>query len=871
MRIWLPSELAIQKLDTGSLDQLSLSSPFFIGRESELRDLTKLVLDPKTSLVSIVGLGGIGKSRLALEIVKNVKGKYQDGVYFISFASINNPNLIYHQIADELQLAPHVYYDLQRHLKAYLKHKKLLIILDNFESLISNFDQSLNDLSRSLLSELLLEPKELNIVVTSRESLGIQKEYVYELKGLPYPKNDAEIQIEQYPAVDLFINEAKRLKPYFKYSQEDITHLASICKFVEGLPLGIKLAASWVKTLSLKEICDEMAINSNLEAVSISDIPARHKSMGVVFDQSWDKLSEEEKKTLMALSVFKGGASKDAILKFDDISLVVISKLIDKSLVQVSVIDINQVTRYDLHELLKQFVRDKLEKLPTLKEKLYSNHSKFFLEKVAKQAAILHSGDQFQAFKIFDPDLENIRQAWIWADQNELHEEMNAAVMVLGYFYDSRGLIVEGSGLFDETIDRLIKNSAANLEASENERLKFTLLKNLLIRQGLLYSRLSKYSKAKHYLEKSLDILKKMHGTEEEEAFSLNYLGHVEMFLGDYHNAKIHCEKALRVRKNAGDLIGSADVLINIGFGALLLGDFYEAKAIAEEIVQISLKKRYKRGLAIGLGSLGIVGLHLGDFESAKNDLERSLKLCKEINLNWFEPWFQTHYAEVLFDFGHIKQALNESYQAKESIKIIGDQFRLIYVKNNLAKILIHTSQYDEAYRHAFEAHEMAKDIQHAYGEIASCDLIAKLALIKGLYDEAEKYCSEAMQNIEKFKQKSILSSILRTKAQVKNHENKSEVTHDLLKQSISNALEIGEMPEALSSMFVLSKILLEENAEHKSANLLEIINGFNSAPFWVKKKTHQLLSQIRQTKTPEIKKVKLNKPINELIDDIMN
>jgi|GEM_PF-1950922 len=871
MRIWLPSELSTQRIDSKSLDQLSLSSPFFIGRETELENLSEIILDRQTSLLSIVGLGGIGKSRLALELAKSIKDFFPDGIYFIPLASIDDPNLILHQIADEIQLAPHAYYDLERHLRSYLSSKKILIILDNFEQLISNFDPSQNNLSRSIISKLLIDAKELKLVVTSRESLGIQKEFVYELVGLPFPKSNTELYIERYPSIKLFLSEAKRLKSNFELSFDDKALVADICRFVEGLPLGLKLAASWVKALSLKEISEEISLNSNFEAVSSSDIPERQRSMSVVFDQSWKYLSEEEKYVLLSLSVFKGGVVKDVLLEFAQTSLACISRLVDKSLVQVSIKESNEATRYDLHELFKQYIREKLDASPELKSTLVVKHCKIFLNLLAQKTPILLLGDQTKVFKVIDPEIENIRQAWAWAEKHQFLEEMNEALLVLAYYYDSRGLIIEGKDLFENTIQLLMENGLSQVKQSPQEEQRLNLLTNLLVRQGLFYSRLSKYNKAKYCLQQSLAIFHNFNSSEEDHAFSLNFLGHVENFLGKYQSARNNCESALRIREKNNDLIGVADTLINIGFGAFLQGDLIEAKSISEKIVQTSMKKEYKRGLAIGLGSLGFVGLHLGDFNSAKNDLERGMRLCKDLGLNWFEPWFRTLYSQVMFSMGHLKLSLSECYQAQEAIKIIGDHFRLIYVKNSIAKILMYNCDLDEAYKHAYDAFDMAKEIQHPFGEIYSGDLIAKLAFLKGNLDEADLYNNDVLKSIELYGQKNVISSVLRTKAQIKLHHQESEEAKKLLKKSINSALEIGEMPEALTSMMVLSKLLFDENLFQKSMNLLEIINGFNSAPYWVKQEAQSLLEDIRQTKGGNSTKVQFNKPITELIHDIMN
>ncbi|NTV47991.1 MAG: tetratricopeptide repeat protein, partial [Chlorobiales bacterium] len=497
-----------------------------------------------------------------------------------------------------------------------------------------------------------------------------------------------------------------------------------------GMPLGINLAASWVRTLSCKEIADEIEKNLDFLTVDDTDLPMRHRSLRHVFEQSWVNLSENEKLVLKRFSVFRGGCSKGAAQQIAGASLLTLSSLIDKSLLSRKSSGGDELqSRYDFHELLRQYAEEKLVKDPDDNYKTRRLHCEYYVEYVKQRAASLISGNQVQSVAEIEEEIANIHVAWEWAASQEEYEVLSLLVGVLTHFYDICGRYQSAMESFDSLIEKLSAKGFIPTQADdEKDTLRLVLLGKLLLRQGFLHSRLSRYKKAKALIERSLTIFRRLNGFEDELAFALNYLGHAECFIGEYSSSAIHCQEALEIRKKLDDMVRVGDTLINIGFGAYMTGDFASAKSIAERIVEIADEKGDQRGLAIGLGSLAYVDLELGNYDEAERAFERSIATCEEMGLQWFTPWFMTHSGMVAKAKGEYEKAETICTNALTLAQEIGDQFRQIHALLNLASIKAGRGYLDDAHQAAMQAVRMSKEVDHYFGLARSLNVLAEVA-----------------------------------------------------------------------------------------------------------------------------------------------
>jgi predicted ATPase len=336
----------------------------FVGRESELAEIAARLRQADVRLLTLVGAGGMGKTRLALEVVRlrladpssdqpdpvvePARPAIPDSVFFVSLAPLTTTAAIVPAIAAVIGLSLHG--DPKQALLHFLHDKRLLLILDNFEHLLDGVE---------LVLEILQTAPLVQLIATSRERLKVRGEHVYVVEGMDYQAEDTATS----SAIRLFVQSARRVRADFKVSEEKLPLLLRICDLVQGIPLGIELAAAWVEMLPLKTIAAEIERCADFLAYDWRDAPERQRSMRAVFAWSWNLLNDAERQTLRGLSVFRRGCTLDAAQAVVNASLPVLTSLVHKSLLRWSWGQ-GEVGRYEIHELLRQFAAEQLDAAP---------------------------------------------------------------------------------------------------------------------------------------------------------------------------------------------------------------------------------------------------------------------------------------------------------------------------------------------------------------------------------------------------------------------------------------------------------------------------------------------------------------------------
>jgi DNA-binding SARP family transcriptional activator/predicted ATPase len=433
---------------------LPQSTPF-VGREKELAELSDLISDPERRLVTILGPGGIGKSRLALAVAerqlvlppsgggerggRTTESSFLNGVYFVPLARLSAADQITTTLADALDFrlgggAQDSRIPRQQVLD-YLREKRLLLILDNFEHLLSSPLPAGHPPRRggtgggaSITSDILRAAPGVQMLVTSRERLQLREEHAYNLQGLAYPEDTKAADWDQYAATQLFLNTARRIQAGFKLGSDDADSLMRICQLLDGMPLGIELAAGWVDVLSLDDIATEIQRGIDFLETEWSDVPARHRSMRAAFGASWRRLTEAEKAVFAQLSVFRGGFTRQAAREVTGADLRTLARLADKSLLRFS----RERERYDLHELLRQYG---CERLAADTERDYATrerHSAYYCATLQVWEADLTGARCRAALAEIEADLGNVLLAWEWAVKKTDVGRLNRAVDGLG-------------------------------------------------------------------------------------------------------------------------------------------------------------------------------------------------------------------------------------------------------------------------------------------------------------------------------------------------------------------------------------------------------------------------------------------------------
>jgi predicted ATPase/DNA-binding SARP family transcriptional activator len=406
----------------------------FVGRESELAEIADLLARPACRLLTLVGPGGIGKTRLALAAAEAQLQAFQNNITFVSLVGVmpirenEATDLLIANIANALHYtfsAQQPPYDL---LLNYLADKKMLLLLDNFELLGT---------AAKLLIDILQHAPDIKLLVTSRERLGIEAEWLFDVTGLPYPPTLARNAQADYSAVRLFIQSAQRIKPDFapEIEERDVNR---ICQLVEGSPLGLELAANWVRLLSCNEIVARLERNLDMLAATTPGIADRHRSMRVVLDYSWNLLSDEEQQVFRRLSVFQEGFELKAAEEVAGASLPALAGLVDKSW-----LGREDSRRYRVHELVRQYGAEQLATHPTEQAAAQQKHGCYYAEFLeARRGPLEEHADQSSLAEI-DKEVENIRAAWEWLLAHGRVEAIAAYLEALWRYYQHKGWFQE--------------------------------------------------------------------------------------------------------------------------------------------------------------------------------------------------------------------------------------------------------------------------------------------------------------------------------------------------------------------------------------------------------------------------------------------
>ena len=273
------------------LNNLPIQTTPFLGREKELMEITQLLKEnPECRLITLVGPGGIGKTRLSVQAAGRAMDAFRDGTAFVPLASVADAQFMVSAIAESIQFNFQGDVEPKQQLLHHLSQKNYLLVLDNLEQLLGDRG------GEKLISEILQAAHQLKLVVTTRERLHIQEEWVFDVHGLPFPQgsavpeNDAK-KLEEYPAIQLFIQYAKKAKSDFAVSKEDLGDIIHICQLVGGMPLGIELAAPWIRSMSCRDIANEIERSFDLLETSLRNVPERHRSMRAILEQTWGQLT----------------------------------------------------------------------------------------------------------------------------------------------------------------------------------------------------------------------------------------------------------------------------------------------------------------------------------------------------------------------------------------------------------------------------------------------------------------------------------------------------------------------------------------------------------------------------------------------------
>ncbi len=433
-------------MERAQIRQMTPPPTQFLGRSQEMAEIGTLLADPSCRLLTLVGPGGIGKTRLAMEAVSHHRALFPDGIFCAPLARLSRADDLLPTIAEA---TPFRFQQDQRSPReqffAYLHERqaqRVLLLLDNMEHLLKGAD---------LIAEMLATTSGLKILVTSREALNLQEEWVRPIMGLSYPEHDEDRSPAEYSAVQLFLDRARRIRGDFELA-EDEQGVVEICQLVEGMPLAIELAAGWLKTLRPTDIAHEIKHNLDLLATRARNLPERHRSMRSVFDHSWQLISEQDRVVFQKISIFRGGFTREAAAVVAGASLPTLARLIDQSLLRRSANG-----HYEVHELLRQYGAEQMAAAGQTAQ-VQQSYIDYYLDLLRRLERDIKAHHQIAALDTIATDFENVRYAWHLAWHMPVQQGQVAAlagaVESLHWFADMRGHYHEIVAMLQAAVER---------------------------------------------------------------------------------------------------------------------------------------------------------------------------------------------------------------------------------------------------------------------------------------------------------------------------------------------------------------------------------------------------------------------------------
>ncbi|MBN2148046.1 MAG: AAA family ATPase, partial [Anaerolineales bacterium] len=493
----------------------------FVGRQREMADIQALLEQPDCRLVTLIGPGGVGKTRLALQLAATNLSRYPDGVYFLTFATIRHTDNIPTELAEILHFQFFGSHDPLIQIINYLRPKRLLLIMDNLEHLTEG---------SATLSDLLAQAPGLTILATSRERLKLNSEWVYELQGLPYPlSGDPPEQFDQSPAVQLFLHSARRSSPRFQLHEPDKDCILRICQLVNGLPLGLELAASGLRNYSCCEIARQVEQDLDGLQSTLRDLPPRQRSLRAVFDHSWGLLTEEERRVLRLCSIFRGGFTAPMAQQVAGASISVLASLADKSMLQIT-----SNARYQILEVIRHFARQKLNETPGECEAALTRHCDAFADFLFQKMIQFFTHDQIQAMQESVSEFENVRIAWEWAIAHCRWDAIDKSQPAIYRFHEIRSRFKDGWDIFANAVERL------HYQVSESSA---PVLARLQMWKAWFSFRLGEHEQGLQGMQDALQVFRRA-GLQWDTAYTYAYLADAKRILGEWDDAQAYLDQS---------------------------------------------------------------------------------------------------------------------------------------------------------------------------------------------------------------------------------------------------------------------------------------------------------------------------------------
>ncbi|HVE93223.1 MAG TPA: tetratricopeptide repeat protein [Actinomycetota bacterium] len=618
-----------------------------VGRERELRLLTDLLGQGDVRLVTLTGPGGIGKTRLALESARNLLGRFWDGVWFVDLSAVTEPERVLPAVAAAAGVRQSARATVRDTLATALADRTVLLVLDNFEQVVEAADD---------VAALLAAAPDVKVLATSREVLHLRGEKELPVEPLAVPGQQVRWaeELESVDSVRLFVERAKDARSNFQLTDENVPHVAGICRRLEGLPLAVELAAARIRNHEPAELGAMLERRLDLLTHGPRDLPQRQRTLRSTIAWSVELLDDDEKRAFVAMSAFRGGCTVEAArVVCGDQSGQILESLASKNLIRKE--ESYAEPRLSMLETVREFALELLDPQDDALER----HADYYAGLAAEVRRGLRSADQAKWMRRADPDQENLRAALDWLNsQPGCEGKALAMTMHSADFWHFRGLLREGEQQMARAVER----------AKDPTPLRARALGN----RGSFLAEMGQYEQARELALEALSIAEHT-GATAEVAYAANLLGGLANMMGSFEESRDFYERALEARRSLDDEAGVAVCLHNLGLLASQLGDNLRAGLYYREAIALRQSVKDPRGVASSTNGLARVLMDTGRLEQAAELFEESLNIRREMKDAKGTATSMRGLSDALRRLGELDRARDLIHQALQIFREIGD------------------------------------------------------------------------------------------------------------------------------------------------------------------------------------------------------
>jgi predicted ATPase len=669
-----------------------------------------------------------------------------------------------------------------------------------------------------LISEILQAAPGVRVLATSRASLNVQEEHLYPIGGMEFPERmtrasgrlpEDATELEsgaQNSALTLFLQSARRVCPGFALRADDLGSISHICRLVQGMPLGILLAAAWVEMLSPEEIARELAAKEgqglDFLATELRNVPERQRSMRAVFDHSWNLLPERQQSVMEALSVFRGGFTREAAQEVTGASLRELMSLANRSLLHRA-----PTGRYEVHELLRQYAAAKLDLSPGTAAAVCDKHCAYYTAAVALQADALRGPRQQAAMAEIEAEIENARAAWEWAVERGQLERLEQAMEGLGLFHELRMRYEEGEAAFRVAASRL-----AAMDGGTTRRAWVVAL----TWQALFDRQLGRAEVARQLLQRGLDLLE---GPELanvdvrlEEARVLLELGRIDYWSGNKEKARQLALQSLTLCRAVGDRRATANALSILGNVTQMMGEYELARRSHQEALEIRRALGDQGGIVESLAEIGIAFSNQGQFQEAERSARESVTIGRQLG-------DQIYCIAGLFRLANVHNCKGEFAEglslAEENLAVLDDlgaSVPLAWGRNQVGFCKAHLGHYEQARVHLQQGLALARQIDYRWALGSALLGLGYIALAEERYADAQRRLQESVAVLQETRAQSDVGRPLALLADAACGLGRLSKARVHLCTALRIAVEIRDLPTAMHALPAAALLVASSN-----------------------------------------------------------